>query len=360
MTTGATNIRPNFLLMPLQKNIAPLLADMGINRVSITGGEPTLHPNLPEIVALIRAEGIAITLITSTSNLASVYNQIAAYVDTYMFSLDGADRSQYIKTRGIDLFDQVVAWPAKVKQRSRCQSQVVFSCVIQKANAFDLENIYDISCKSGADGISFRVPDTTSHAFGRNGVVSRPTMAAISFDPEELESIGSQLERILSRDEEIHHLNQDRAFLMSIENRLRVMTGQAPLKNNERCWAPQSSVVITADQKLKPCFFCRPVFQYIRTRSGSRGLGFQDWLIGWLRRITHIVLIAASVANLKNGRYRIKPVHNGKPRSGLIPNWPVDREKREGRGGKRSGDGWAKTARNAGYAEGCRSVGKKS
>lgn len=237
------------------KNIVPLLADMGINRVSITGGEPTLHPNLPEIAASIHAEGIAITLITSTSNLASVYNQIDAYVDTYMFSLDGANRSQYIKTRGIDLFDQVVAWPAEVKKRSRCQSQVVFSCVIQRANAFDLENIYNISCKSGADGISFRVPDTTSHAFGRNGVVPRPTMAAINFDPEELDSIGRQLERILSRDEEIHHLNQDRAFLMSIEARLRVMTGKAPQKNNARCWAPQSSVVITADQKLKPCFF---------------------------------------------------------------------------------------------------------
>lgn len=345
--------------MPLQKNIVPLLADMGINRVSITGGEPTLHPNLPEIVALIRAEGIAITLITSTSNLASVYNQIEAYVDAYMFSLDGADRSQYIKTRGIDLFDQVVAWPAKVKQRSRCQSQVVFSCVIQKANAFDLENIYNISCKSGADGISFRVPDTTFHAFGRNGIVSRPTMAAISFDPEELESIGSQLERILSRDEEIHHLNQDRAFLMSIENRLRVMTGQAPLKNNERCWAPQSSVVITADQKLKPCFFLPASFPVHSNKVREPWFRLSG-LVDRMASEDHPYSAHCSqCSQFEKWKIPDKPVHNGKPRSGLIPNSPVDREKREGRGGKRSGDGWAKTARNAGYAEGCRSVGKK-
>lgn len=73
----------------------------GVRFVVFTGGEPTLHPHLPELIALAKQLGMQTLLVTNGSLLTPDYTQslINAGLTTAIISIDSADLSVHEQHR---------------------------------------------------------------------------------------------------------------------------------------------------------------------------------------------------------------------------------------------------------------------
>lgn len=92
------NVRENLLA----------LKKMKVKVVDFTGGEPLLHRQLPEFLALAKELGM-ITTVTTNGLLYPKYGeQMRGKVDMLHFSLDSVDAETHNKSRRVDCFDHVM------------------------------------------------------------------------------------------------------------------------------------------------------------------------------------------------------------------------------------------------------------
>lgn len=100
-----------FPLALLRRIIAEAREVVGINYVSFTGGEPTLHPQFAEILALIAAEQMQCGLVTNGWLFDRVRPALLhhrAAVRVVAFSLDGATAEAHDRWRGRGSFERVL------------------------------------------------------------------------------------------------------------------------------------------------------------------------------------------------------------------------------------------------------------
>lgn len=92
------------------KNIIRVAKDLGVKRVSISGGEPTLYFNwVEELVEFCHKENLMVYLTTNATNkriikLAKKYPKLE-----FRISLDCFSKKKYKKLRGIDNFDETIS-----------------------------------------------------------------------------------------------------------------------------------------------------------------------------------------------------------------------------------------------------------
>jgi MoaA/NifB/PqqE/SkfB family radical SAM enzyme len=91
------------------KHIVDELDRLGVQVVNLTGGEPTLRKDLPEIINYISQKGMMPTLATNGFRL---YDHIRSgrlnKIEWVMISLDWPDAEGHDKYRGIALFDHAI------------------------------------------------------------------------------------------------------------------------------------------------------------------------------------------------------------------------------------------------------------
>ena len=83
----------------------------GVSHVSFTGGEPTLHPKLGEVLAAVGAEGMRASLVTNGWHIDRVWPALDANrsaLSVVAFSVDGASRETHDRWRGSGSFDRVI------------------------------------------------------------------------------------------------------------------------------------------------------------------------------------------------------------------------------------------------------------
>ncbi len=107
------------------ENLKELFADLargGARGVTIEGGgEPTLSPFFAEAVAEALNQGLAVGLITNGLDLFGPGRDPDLYkrFEWIRVSLDAADRRQYLRTKGVDGFDRVLANLAALAESCR-------------------------------------------------------------------------------------------------------------------------------------------------------------------------------------------------------------------------------------------------
>jgi len=90
--------------------VCKIAANMGIKKIKITGGEPLVRKNVPELVKNIKAiDGIEeVTLTTNGVLLGDVLDELVKYnIDGINISLDTLDENEYKKITRFDVFSQV-------------------------------------------------------------------------------------------------------------------------------------------------------------------------------------------------------------------------------------------------------------
>jgi MoaA/NifB/PqqE/SkfB family radical SAM enzyme len=241
----------------IEEKVVPLIKRYNIGHTLITGGEPTLHPQLPGIVNSLSRTGTGITLITNASRLELVFNDIKDRVDAYMFSLDAADNELYSEIRGLDHFEQILGWPRKIVEY-RPYTRVAFNCLIQKRNIGDLVKIYRLAVALSVEGIFFNVPELKPYCFGREDIVPPESRESALLDEEEIGLLDENLKKIVQLDAGIGKLFQRREFFERCVRYFRALRlGEYVVFNHpgEVCQVPFTSIIFDETQCLSPCFY---------------------------------------------------------------------------------------------------------
>src|SRR5688572_3172388 len=90
------------------------LADLGTGIITLSGGEPLLHPDLEAIVRHIRARGAIATLITNgyLLTIAQIHALNAARLDSLQISIDNVIPDDVSK-KSLKVLDQKLRWLAE-------------------------------------------------------------------------------------------------------------------------------------------------------------------------------------------------------------------------------------------------------
>lgn len=94
-----------------KENVAENLAalrKMGVRVVDFTGGEPLLHRELPDFLAMAKDLGFITTVTTNTLLYPKYADRLAGKVDMLHFSLDSSDPEKHNASRGVACHDHLL------------------------------------------------------------------------------------------------------------------------------------------------------------------------------------------------------------------------------------------------------------
>ena len=247
-----------YLSLPvLEKKIVPLINKYHVGLTLITGGEPTLHPQLPAIIKTLEKTGTGITLITNGTHLEAVFDEIKDRTDAYLFSLDASNEALFHEIRGLHNFREIIAWPKRILGH-RPYAQVAVNCLIQKKNIGDLPDLYRLVKDLPVDGIFFNVPELKPYCFGGQGTGPEKSAENAILDEKEIDILEENLKRIMELDAGRGKLFQRRGFFDNCVRYFRALNRQQEVEFNdpeEVCQVPFSSIVIDESACLYPCFY---------------------------------------------------------------------------------------------------------
>jgi Fe-coproporphyrin III synthase len=231
--------------------LLPGFERLGTRTVALSGGEPLLHPEWPQIAQLLKSRGLELWLLTSGLSLAKHARRACALFDAITVSLDGTDRETYAAIRGLDAFDKVLEGIRAAASLGVAPSLRV---TLQRANYRQLPIFVDLARAAGARQVSFLAVDVANpHAFGRGDDFS----SDLALRVEDLPVFEG-----LVRSMEVDHAESFKSgFIAESPQKLRrILQYFSALCGREafppvRCNAPEFSAVIGANGRVQPCFF---------------------------------------------------------------------------------------------------------
>lgn len=120
------------------KYLIDQLAALGVNALSLTGGEPTLRKDLPELVYHMGVTHDFINGITSNGYLLPGMIPRFEGLDFILTSLDYPTAELHNKSRGIKVFDKIIE---AIHLANKKDIKVIISTVVMKDNLHLLEDI---------------------------------------------------------------------------------------------------------------------------------------------------------------------------------------------------------------------------
>ena len=93
-----------------------LLKKIGVKQLNITGGEPLLREDLPDILKKAKGLGLEIELTTNGILYREKAESIGGLVDRLYFSLDYPITSEHDRSRGVECFNEVMAAIKRAKE----------------------------------------------------------------------------------------------------------------------------------------------------------------------------------------------------------------------------------------------------
>lgn len=232
------------------------LRRLRVRRVMLTGGEPLLHRNLWALCDRLRAQGIALTLVTTGLLAERDAADIATRIDTVVVSLDGpADVHDAV--RGVKGgFARLVAG-VRALSGQPARPRLIARSVVQRANATALAATVQAAMDAGFDEISFLAADLTSMAFNRADGWTAERSSDVAVPPDELPALARAIAQVAAECGDALARGFVVGGLASLE-RVQAYYAAAAGRGRHprvRCNAPWISAVLEPDGGLRPCFF---------------------------------------------------------------------------------------------------------
>ena len=139
----------------LRRLVRDARAIAGINEVSFTGGEPTLHPQFAEVIKVCAAEGMQVSFVTNGWNFADFARDLLSVRDNVhhvAFSLDGTNAEIHDRWRGEGSFARLVR---AFTCCQRYEIPFVVKVGVRRDTVAHLEEFAMFSARLGAAGLSF-------------------------------------------------------------------------------------------------------------------------------------------------------------------------------------------------------------
>ncbi len=150
------------------------LAGLGVRTATFGGGEPTLHPELPALLAAAIGHGMQVGLVSNGKRFARVWEWLrdlpSGALAAVSFSLDGPDAESHDAIRSPGAFDAVC------EAISLCQEGGVATTtktVVQRRNLGRLEAIVRLGAELGCQAAEFAGMLPTESAM-RSGLMPAP------------------------------------------------------------------------------------------------------------------------------------------------------------------------------------------
>jgi MoaA/NifB/PqqE/SkfB family radical SAM enzyme len=218
-------------------------ADAGTAGVGITGGEPFLRPDLPDILREIRARGMVAHVNTNGHFLDAkrIEAVLEAGPDSVNVSLDGADAATHDRLRGTPGSHGRVLEGVRRLLRARGgarRPRVAVTSVFHEENLAGAESLAALCTELGVDGLGF-IP---AHSFRDGAPVGSVAPARPAAD-RALEAS----EGLLRLRERFPVLENSPAYLSMFG---RAFRGEP---NGIRCVAPFTSLVVDCYGRVFPC-----------------------------------------------------------------------------------------------------------
>lgn len=128
--------------------------EIGINSISISGGEPFLHPLLSEFICMCSDLGIESRIVTNGTLITDLFlNKIIGTKTLFQVSIDGSSfekHEQLTCTKGS--YNNTIH---SLNLLNRYHFPFVIKTIITKANKDDLEELVSLAIQKKAKGISF-------------------------------------------------------------------------------------------------------------------------------------------------------------------------------------------------------------
>jgi len=236
------------------------IRELQVRWVVFTGGEPLLNPELPALCALLRAEGIHVTLLTTGLLLRRQAEKVIRSFDDVIVSLDGPPAIHDEVRQVPRVFQVMQAGITAIKQK-RPEMGITGRTTVQKANHKSLRETVTAAKTLGLDGISFLAADLTSEAFNRGIPWTDTRQAQIGLSFEEVESLAAEVEALLVEfraEIEAGYIAESPAKLRRIVAHFRAQLGLTETRS-PLCNAPWVSAVVEIDGTVRPCFFHKPI-----------------------------------------------------------------------------------------------------
>jgi MoaA/NifB/PqqE/SkfB family radical SAM enzyme len=254
-TTDTRSLRPS----DLEAHLASFRS-LGVRWVVFTGGEPLLNPSLPLLCAMLRQEGIRLTLLTTGLLLKKQAKDVAASFDDVIISLDGPESIHNSIRQVENAFAVILAGVAAVK-KLQPGLRITARTTVQKANCLYLRETVQAAKALHLDSISFLAADLESEAFNRPLIwpVGRQNQIALSLsDLAVLEIELKALIREYASDIRSGFIAESPEKLRRIVSHFRAHLGLEPSRA-PLCNAPWTSAVVETDGTVRPCFFHPPI-----------------------------------------------------------------------------------------------------
>jgi MoaA/NifB/PqqE/SkfB family radical SAM enzyme len=233
------------------RRLLPELGRLHTEVALISGGEPLLNREWPQIAELLRGRGLKLWLLTSGLSLAKHARRVAALFEAVTVSLDGTNPATYEAIRGLDAFDKVCAGIRAVAQAG---SPVTVRVTVQRSNYRQLPEFVVLARALGAQQVSFLAVDVANpHAFGRVDEFATD-LALQPQDLAVLEDILERMEREQAADFRSGLIGDSPRKLRRIHQYFSAVCGLAEYPP-VRCNVFEYSAVIGATGRVNPCFF---------------------------------------------------------------------------------------------------------
>jgi MoaA/NifB/PqqE/SkfB family radical SAM enzyme len=233
---------------------------LGVRWVVISGGEPLLNPEWPQLCSILQRENIRLTLLTTGLLLGKHAAQVAALFDDIIVSLDGP-QPIHDAIRRVDRAFSLLRSGVEAVRQQRKSMMISARTTVQKINHAHLCETVATAKQLNLNGISFLASDLTSEAFNRPLAWPADRQGEVALSAAEASVLEAEIESLIEdHPEEIQsgYVAESPEKLRRIGTHFRAHLGLNPTES-PRCNAPWASAVIEADGTVRPCFFHRPV-----------------------------------------------------------------------------------------------------
>ncbi|HEV3324947.1 MAG TPA: radical SAM protein [Puia sp.] len=236
------------------------LRRLGTRQVLMSGGEALLNPNFFRFCAILKKEGLRITLLSTGLALGRHADNLLKWVNDIIVSLDG-DEPLHDQIRNIPGAYRKMKEGIQLLHSKNPDFRITARTVIHRLNFRRWPAIVKAAVDMGLDQISFLPADVTSEAFNRADPWDAPRQHQILPAEEELPEL-LEVIRTLIRDYkglfDARFIAESPEKLSKIGEYYTASYGLNPFPY-KKCNAPWVSAVVEADGTVRPCFFLPPL-----------------------------------------------------------------------------------------------------
>lgn len=226
-------------------------ADLKFTNLTFSGGEPTLHPNLLEIIRYSKNKGqFLLKLITNgTKSNEKFFTEVVPMLDDIQVSLDGIDDETNDKIRGKGTFKKVQSFIKKLKKHGK-NLRIGLSLTPLPENYEQIPELYQISSRLKIDYVQItkpKIPGKSNNDFAIE-------LTSNEYFQKVLEKYDRYLFNMASIKREVKSLKQySHAFNVDIDTEFDPANALLKLVKMERCGAGTMTICINQNGETYPC-----------------------------------------------------------------------------------------------------------